>query len=205
MTREKAAKIILDFLGPKDQLKNADAIFILGGSSLSPVKKAAVLFKKGFSDKIFFTSYGGTFTNLEWKDGEAKMYYKTLRALGIPDKNIFWKEATDNTLDEAKYAISFMKKRGVAPKTVILISRPVHQRRAFATFKKQNPSVSFINVPADEKFSIDKKLIERLIGEIKRLKKYAKKGDLVTQKFPKEVVAAFLFLKKKSTGQTATK
>jgi len=205
MTKEKAAKILLDFLCLKDQVKKADAIFVLGGSSLFPVKKAAVLFKKGFSDKIFFISYGGTFTNPDWKEGEAKMYYKTLRALGIPDKNILLEEATDNTLDEAKYAISFMKKRGVDPKTVILISRPVHQRRAFATFKKQNPRVRFINSPADESYEINKELIERLAGEIKRLKKYGRKGDLVTQKFPEEVISAFLFLEKKSTGQTATK
>ena len=196
MTKDQAAKILLDFLCLKDQVKKADAIFILGGSSLSPVKKAAELFKKGFSDKIFFISYGGTFTNPDWKEGEAKMYYKTLRALGIPDKNIFWEEATDNTLDEAKYAISFMKKRGVAPKTVILISRPVHQRRAFATFKKQNPDVRFINIPADEKFSIDKKLIERLIGEMDRLKKYAEKGDLEPQPLNRKLHSAWERLRK---------
>jgi len=196
MTKGEAVKILLDFLCLKDQLKKSEAIFILGGSSLNPVKKAAQLYQNKISDKIFFTSYGGTFTNQDWKEGEAKMYYKTLRTLGVADKNIFWEEATANTLDEAKYAISFMKKCGVDPKTVILVSRPVHQRRAFATFKKQNPGVSFINIPADEKLSIDKKLIERLIGEMQRLEKYAEKGDLEPQPLSHKLHSAWERLRK---------
>ena len=192
---KRIAKKIWDFLKIKDAAQKADAIFILGGSSLIPVVKAAELYKKGFSKKIVFISKGGTFTNPKWKDGEAKTYFRKLLSLGIPKKDILWVGLTSNTLDEAKKAIRFMKESEINPKKVILTSRPLHQRRAYATFRKQNPKTQFINVPSDESFRFTKKIAERLVGEIERLFLYAKKGDLEFQKFDKSLLEDYKALK----------
>lgn len=192
---KSAAKKIWDFLKIKDAAQKADAIFILGGSSLLPVTKAAELYKKGFSKKIVFISTGGTFTNPKWKAGEAITYLRKLLSLGIPKKDILWAELTSNTLDEAKQGVRFMRKMGLNPKNVILVDRPVHQRRGYATFKKQNSKVNFINVCSDEKFNPSPYLIGRLLAEVERLVTYAKKGDLERQFIDKDVRAACKTLK----------
>ena len=192
---KNAAKKIWNFLKIKDAAQKADAIFVLGGSSLLPVAKAAELYKKGFSKKIVFISTGGTFTNPKWKSGEAKTYFRKLLMLGIPKKDILWAELTSNTLDEAKKAIRFMKESGLSPKKVILTSRPLHQRRAYATFRKQNPEAQFINVPSDEAFRFTKKIAERLVEEIERLVLYAKKGDIEFQNFDKSLLEDYKALK----------
>ena len=126
---KNAAKKIWNFLKIKDAAQKADAIFVLGGSSLLPVAKAAELYKEGFSKKIVFISTGGTFTNPKWKSGEAKTYFRKLLMLGIPKKDILWAELTSNTLDEAKQGVRFMRKMGLNPRKLILVDRPVHQRR----------------------------------------------------------------------------
>ena len=192
---KSAAIKIWDFLKIKDAAHKADAIFILGSSSLLPVTKAAELYKKGFSKKIVFISTGGTFTNPKWKAGEAKTYLRKLLSLGIPKKDILWAELTSNTLDEAKRGIRFMRKKGLNPKKVILVDRPVHQRRAYATFKKQNPKVNFINVSSDEKFHPSSSLIGRLLAEVERLETYAKKGDFERQYLDKDIRVAYKILK----------
>lgn len=185
---KSAAKKIWDFLKIVEAEQNADAIFILGGSSLLPVKKAAEIYKEGYSKKIAFISTGGTFTNPRWKDGEARTYFRTLLSLGIPRKDILWGELTSNTIDEAKEAIRFIRSKDLNPKKVILVDRPVHQRRAFATFKKQNPKVQFINVPCNESFRFTKGLVKRILAELERLKTYARKGDLEPQKLDKNLL-----------------
>ena len=89
-----------------------------------------------------------------------------------------------------------MCQQGIEPKKVILIARPVHQRRAYATFKKQHADVSFINAPGDEVYHVDNELIERLVGELKRLQEYAEKGDLEPQRFDEQIIEAMHVLTK---------
>lgn len=162
----------------------------MGGSSILPVDKAAQLYKKSWAKYIAFCSVGGTFTNHKWKDGEAKAYHKRLIKLGVPRKSILWEGLTTNTLDEVKTSVKFIKKKGVDIKTMILVDRPVHQLRAFATFTRWYPKIKYINIPSDEQFSVSKKLAMRLNIELERIIGYGKKGDIIKQKIPNEVKLA---------------
>lgn len=191
---KQAGKVIWDYLSLYDTPEKAEAIFLCGGSTLSPPDKAAELYRRGFAKDIFFLTKGGTFSLPQWKGQESLVYYKRLKLLGIPKELIHWKMSCINTLEEAQQSVPFIKSFGINPKTVILISRPVHQRRAYATFKKQHPTVTFISVPGDEVFHLDHDLVIRLDGELERLQTYAQKGDLEPQHLDKKVLEAWKIL-----------
>lgn len=95
----KASGTIWSYLKIKNVLQKSNVIFIMGGSSILPVDKAAQLYKKSWAKYIVFCSVGGTFTNHKWKDGEAKAYHKRLIKLGVPRKSILWEGLATNTLD----------------------------------------------------------------------------------------------------------
>lgn len=175
-------KIVYDYLALSDPLEKADVIFIAGGSTLYPVFKAAELFKKGLAPKIVTISDWGTFSNPDWKEkGEAFIFHQELLKLGIPDKDIYWLSIIKNSLEEAQEALPFMKKNKIFPQKMILVDRPVHQRREFATFVSQNPDLKIINCPADEPFNPNQETLDRVVAEMERLEKYAKEGDLTPQ------------------------
>ncbi len=195
MNIHEALETVWNYLRIENKTCPADVIFLFGGATLYPVFKAAELYKAGVCRNIVFVSNRGTFSNPEWKDVEAKMYAKTFVELGIPKNSLFYTPECSNTLEEARFAIPFMEKNGLHPKKIILISRPTHQRRAFATFKKQNPDIVCINVPADEPFVESQDLIDRMVAEIKRLQLYGKKGDIVPQEILQDVKSAWKILK----------
>ena len=85
----------------------------------------------------------------------------------------------------------------LSPKKVIIVDRPEHQRRGWVTFAKQWPGIDFINCPADEELKYDQKMLDLCVAELERLKRYTKKGNILEQKFPKEILLAWKFLKPK--------
>jgi uncharacterized SAM-binding protein YcdF (DUF218 family) len=178
---------ILDFLKLEDQPEKADVIFILGGSSLAPVIHAAQLYNDGYAPTIAFISIGGRFGGDHvWGIPEYLKYREILNDLGIPSNSVIFAGLSTNTLEEARLAIPFLKESGINPTKVILVARPIHQRRAWATFSKQQPTVKFINCPADEPDANTE--LSRLVAEIDRLIVYGTKGNLLARPIPDEIL-----------------
>lgn len=191
-------KLIFDFLNLKDILKKADVIFLAGGAVIEPVYKAAEIYKKGYADKIIIVSNSGTFSNPEWVPlGEAVVFRNKLIELGVKEKDIYAENLAASTYEEAILFLPFAKKNGLNPQKIIIVDRPVHQRREWATFKKQNPGLEFISFPADEVLVYNQATLDRLVAEMERLVRYYKNGSLIKQDFPKEVKEAWMSLKGK--------
>ncbi|HEX8924087.1 MAG TPA: YdcF family protein [Patescibacteria group bacterium] len=186
-----------EFLKLEDVLERADVIFILGGSTVGPARKAAELYKSGYANKIAFISTGGNFGGHKiWGMTEDKKYKEELERLGIPSEAIISKGLTTNTKDEAREAVPFLRNNGVDPQKIILVSRPVHQRRAWATFEKQQPGIKYINCPADEPLNNNDRAIKRrLTEEVQRLSEYTAKGDITAQDIPPRIKEAVKILK----------
>ncbi|PIR83432.1 hypothetical protein COU19_00525 [Candidatus Kaiserbacteria bacterium CG10_big_fil_rev_8_21_14_0_10_56_12] len=189
---KEAIETFFDYLNLREEPAQSDVIFILGGASELPAKKAAELYKRGYAKKIGFISTGGKFGGEKiWGVPENKKYRELLEAEGVPEQDIITQGLTSNTLAEAQEAIPFLRDRGVTVHRMILVSRPIHQRRAFATFKQQHPDINYINCPADEPLAPeDPETRQRLVQEAERLLDYAKKGDTERQDIPREVLEA---------------
>jgi len=84
-----------------------------------------------------------------------------------------------------------VKRLRLKPQKVILVARPHHARRAYATFIKNTNIGKIISAPCELNFRYSKELSEILVGEIDRLILYTKKGDIQKQKIPKDVMEAY--------------
>lgn len=156
-------------------MPRADAIFVFGEPNFYPASKAAELFEDGYAKNVFSIARKGTFSNKEWRFHDSTMYKHYWKICGYGNR-FYTSPIAANTLEEAQKAISFMKEHDIVPKKVVLVASPVHQLRAYLTFKKHNPNIEIINVMSDEGFSFG--LIARFFQEMYRIIKYRIKGDL---------------------------
>ncbi len=169
-----------------------DAIFVVGGGSEAPLYRAMELYENGYAKVIAFTSCGGNFGgNLVWGHIELEYYRNFFQKRGVPPSALFSPRAsgewTNNTLDEARTAVPFLTRcLKSEPRNIILCSRPVHQRRAWLTFRKQHPGIKYTNCPGDELLSVE--LLPRIMGELKRIREYGYKGDTERCAIPDEVL-----------------
>lgn len=187
------SQLVFNYLSIRDDVgrNEADAIFVLGSGSIAPAIEAARLYHQGVARAICFTSVGGTFGgNIVFGEPEITAYAKWLSLSQIPASAVFYPDVdkgTTNTAMEAKAAIPFMQERLGRVRRVVLCSRGVHQRRAWATFRKQHPDVFYFNRPDHETLTVE--LLPRLVQEIDRLREYAAKGDIEPQEISPEVHA----------------
>lgn len=201
---EQAAKTFFEYLRVEDKPEKVDAIFVLGGSTTTPAERAAELYKQGYAKYVVAIAMRGTFSNKDWDMDENEKYREVLEELGIPGDAILTSSVSTNTLEEAQAAIPFLKGRGVDPQKIILVSRPIHQRRAWATFQKQHSDIRYINCPSNEPLDInDLGTRKRLVAEAERLLRYSKKGDLEKQEIPYATLraAARIRMYLKATGE----
>lgn len=194
-------KILWNWLAVKDTPKKSDLIFLFGGDDLQTPKKGLELFQKGLAPLIVATGKTGTFTNPDWQKPIADIFADFLIKNGVPIEKVIIQNTSLNTLEDITQAIKIFKERKIHFKKIILIAKPHHQRRGWATFKKQFPDLEYINIPNGNQFPNENE-IEKLkevsllcLGEYERLEKYAEKGDLEKQAVPQEIQETYQKLK----------
>ena len=151
------------------KLKKVDAIVVFSGHKEIDYrdfeyrirsKHAVELYKKNLAKEIILTSG----KHMEILD--VKIYESLLLFKGIPkDKVKVLKKFATSTFENVKIVNEILKVNGY--KDIILITEPIHSRRAYLTWKKVNPniSVSVINITRNRnKFSrlVFSKKIERI-------------------------------------------
>lgn len=109
---------------------------------------------------------------------------RAIRA-GVPSEAILVERASLHTLENAQFSVSMLAERGA--QRVILVTSPFHQLRAYLTFAKVygERGIQVMNYAAETDvwrpltwfFSSQNRRLVR--GEIRRIKTYRAKGDLL--------------------------
>ncbi len=130
-----AAPFLATALIVEKPLEKADAIFVLGGSSVykERTQKAAELFNSGVSEKIFLTDDGG---HGGWSRAEkrnppfAELAKNELIKQGVPAEKIeILQPPVSGTIDEARALTDLVKSKNFD--SVLLVTSAYHTRRAF--------------------------------------------------------------------------
>jgi uncharacterized SAM-binding protein YcdF (DUF218 family) len=127
------------------------------------------------------------------------MHYRDhARSLGVPDEAILIEPAATNTAENLIRSRQLLADRGITPRSVMLISRPYQQRRAYATCRKIWPDVEVIcqSIPApldDYIASIGDadRVVNMLVGDTQRIELYAQRGYAIPQPMPDDVREAY--------------
>ncbi len=190
----KPAFQILDYLRIEDSLAHADAIFVFGSRNIGVADKAADLYHSGFAPIIYCMARGSEGSVAEGGI-ESEVFKRKLTENGVPEESIVVSSTATNTLEEVLHFKDYLSGKSINLSTVILITHPYHQRRAFATFYRWLHEIALINAPADITYDFTSKKVLRIADEVERIKKYAAKGDIAPQNIPEKILNAVEIIK----------
>lgn len=169
----------------------------LGSHDLGVAKVATGLYHKGMYPLLVFTGANAPTTIERFPRGEAVHYREYALANGVPDDAILIETEATNTGENITNTRHLLAEHDISPGSVILMSRPYQQRRAYATAGKLWPEVDVIC--ASHPLTLDDyvssigdpdKVINMLVGDTQRIDKYAELGYAIPQELPEAVTAA---------------
>ena len=180
------------------ELRPVDAAIGLGSHDLGVATFAAQLYRAGLFPVLVFSGGNSPTTAARFPRGEAVHYRDHAATLGVPESAILVEPRADNTGQNVSLSRALLAHRGHAPRTVLLISKPYMERRAYATCRKVWPEVDVVCASEPLKFddyvrSIgdEKLVVDMLVGDLQRIVEYPKQGFAVEQDVPADVMDAY--------------
>ncbi|MCG5456778.1 YdcF family protein [Micromonospora sp. PSH03] len=180
------------------EIRPVDVGIGLGSHDLGVAKAATDLYHRGMFPTLVFTGANAATTIETFPRGEAVHYREYAIAHRVPADAILIDTQATNTGQNIEYTRALLAEHRVQAQSVILMSRPYQQRRAYATCKKFWPDVKVIC--ASHPLTLDdyvtsignaKKVIDMLVGDTQRIDWYAELGFAIPQHVPDEVRAAY--------------
>ena len=192
------AQAIWDYHQVGHEVASCDAAIGLGSHDLGVAAYAAELYRSGLFSVLVFSGANSPTTAKRFPRGEAMHYREHAIKLGVPDSAILVEPWASNTGQNISFSCALLAEHGYTPRSLLLISKPYMQRRAFATCRKVWPEVAVVCTSEPLKFddyvtSIgdEKLVIDMLVGDLQRVIEYPKLGFAIGQDIPAVVLAAY--------------
>jgi len=196
------AEKIWDYHRMKQQVDKADVILVLCSHDRKVAERGAELFLEQWAPLLIFSGGLGSITRDIWTEPEADQFAKIAIAMGVPQKRILIENRSTNTGENILFTKQLLAERNIDPQKFILVQKPYMERRSFATFRKlwpekqvlvTSPQVSFdeyLDGFAASELSADD-VINIMVGDLQRIKIYAKEGFQIHQEIPDDVWSAY--------------
>jgi uncharacterized SAM-binding protein YcdF (DUF218 family) len=130
--------------------------------------------------------------------GEAVHYRERALELGVPGADVLVEPNARNTGENIRFSRAALEEAGADVSSVLLISKPYEERRAYATARKLWPEVEFVSAstPMTLKEYVDsiqdaRLVIDMLVGALQRLLIYPEQGFMISQPVPDDVREAY--------------
>jgi uncharacterized SAM-binding protein YcdF (DUF218 family)/transcriptional regulator with XRE-family HTH domain len=192
------ARLVWDYHQMGHELRPCSAAIGLGSHDLGVACFATELYHRDFFPVLVFSGATSPTTIHRFPYGEAVHYQEEAVRLGVPEQAILVEPNAKNTGDNIMLSRQHLQNAGVAVSSLLLISKPYMERRAYATCRKLWPEVDVICASEPLSFSDymanigDQKLvIDMLVGDLQRVIEYPKLGFAVEQEVPNDVLKAY--------------
>jgi len=127
------------FLSPEDRLAPADAALVFSGDpNYERTLEAARLYRAGYARYLVFSGRGGP------GDSAESMAQVALQQ-GVPSSALLMEREATSTYENVLFTRGLLARHGVH--TLILVTSPYHQRRAYLVARHLLPRVTLINHP----------------------------------------------------------
>ncbi|OLT14219.1 hypothetical protein BJF78_19645 [Pseudonocardia sp. CNS-139] len=193
----RAAEVLWRYHDLRHPETTTDVGIGLGGHDPSVADVVAGLHDRGRFPLVVFTGANAPTTRDRFPRGEAVHFRERALELGVPDAAVLVEDRAANTGENITRTRDLLAARGVAVRTVTLVSRPYQQRRAYATCRRQWPEVE--PVCAAARVSLREhvaaigdaaRVLAMLVGDTVRIETYAARGFAIPQPMPEEVRTA---------------
>ncbi|WP_437007984.1 YdcF family protein [Streptomyces sp. enrichment culture] len=170
----------------------------LGSHDLGVADTAADLYERGMVPLIVFTGATSPTTRERMPRGEAVHYRERALELGVPSSAVLVEPRARNTGDNIRFSRELLKEADVDVSSVLLISKPYEERRAYATARKLWPEVEIVSASSPmtlneyvDSIGDARMVIDMLVGALQRLLVYPEQGYLISQPVPADVIEAY--------------
>jgi len=179
------------------ELRVCDVGIGLGGHDPGVAAVAAGLYRQGLFGIVVFSGANAPTTADRFPRGEAVHFRDAAVRLGVPLQAVRVEPRATNTAENLAFSRDLLRDEGVGLESVLLITRPSQQRRAYATCRKVWPEVTVLC--ASTGISLDgyidsigdiELVVSTLVGDTQRITEYAQRGFAIPQDLPIEVQAA---------------
>lgn len=180
------------------ELRHTEVGVGLGSHDIGVAVRTAELYKRSLFPLIVFTGANAPTTIDRFPRGEAVHYRERALEEGVPDGAIRVEPKARNTGENMTFTRDLLAAEGITPKSVMLISRPYQERRAFATCRKLWPEVEI--VCTSQQVDLDTyaagigdipRMINVMVGDTQRIRLHAEQGYAIHQDIPAEVQTAY--------------
>lgn len=170
----------------------------LGSHDLGVADTAVSLYKRGMAPLLLFTGATSPTTRERMPRGEAVHYKERALELGVPSTAILVEPRARNTGENIRFSRELLEKEGAEVSSVLLISKPYEERRAYATARKLWPAVEVVSASAPmtldeyvDSIGDARLVIDMLVGALQRLMIYPEQGFMISQPVPSDVLDAY--------------
>jgi uncharacterized SAM-binding protein YcdF (DUF218 family) len=170
----------------------------LGSHDLGVADTAVDLYKRGMAPLLVCTGATSPTTQERMPRGEAVHYRERALELGVPSEAILVEPHARNTGENIRFSRKLLEESGVKVSSVLLISKPYEERRAYATARKLWPGVEVVSASTPMTFAeyVDsigdaRLVIDMLVGALQRLMIYPDQGFMIRQPVPGHVAEAY--------------
>ncbi|MEU9341803.1 YdcF family protein [Streptomyces sp. NPDC048278] len=170
----------------------------LGSHDLGVADTAVDLYKRGMIPLLVFTGATSPTTRERMPRGEAVHYRERALELGVPSSAVLVEPQARNTGENIRFSRELLEKAGVDVSSVLLISKPYEERRAYATARKLWPEVEIVSASSPmtlneyvDSIGDARLVIDMLVGALQRLLVYPEQGFMISQQVPADVIDAY--------------
>ncbi|MER5964195.1 YdcF family protein [Streptomyces sp. NPDC002057] len=170
----------------------------LGSHDLGVADATVDLYRRGMFPLVVFTGATSRTTEGRMPKGEAEHYRERALELGVPAPAILVEPNARNTGENIRFSRSLLGSHGIQVSSILLISKPYEERRAYATARKLWPDVDVVSASTDMRLEeyVDsigdpRLVLDMLVGAQQRLLLYPERGFTIAQDVPEVVAAAY--------------
>jgi uncharacterized SAM-binding protein YcdF (DUF218 family) len=192
------AELVWEYHQLHHELRPCSAAIGLGCNDLGVAAYAAELYHRGLFPVIVFSGATSRDTRELFPCGEAIHYREHAIDLGVPEDAILIEPDATNTGDNITLSRGVLDEAGLRVDSLLLVSMPYMERRAFATCRQVWPEVTPVCVSAPLTLEEYVKVmgdgalvIDMMVGDLQRVMEYPKRGFAIEQDVPEPVIAAF--------------
>ncbi|HKS46541.1 MAG TPA: YdcF family protein [Amycolatopsis sp.] len=192
------AETIWEYHRVRHRLRPCSAGIALGCNDLGVATHAAELYHRGLFPVVVFTGGNSRETFVTFPRGEGVHYRERALELGVPNEAILVEPRATNTGENIILSREVLAGAGIDVKTLMLVTMPYMERRAYATTRKVWPEVEPVcaSVPLSlpeyaEARCHGTELIDMLIGDLQRIIEYPGQGFAIAQDVPPIVYSAY--------------
>jgi uncharacterized SAM-binding protein YcdF (DUF218 family) len=192
------ARVLWEYHQLNHELRVCSAGIGLGSHDLGVAAEAARLFHAGLFPVLVFSGASTPTTYGRFPCGEAVHYRQHAVSLGVPEDAILVEPTAVNTGQNIERSRALLQQAGIMVSSVLLISKPYMERRAYATCRKVWPDADPVcaseRVPLEDylqRIGDSRMVIDMMVGDVQRIIEYPPRGYAVPQPVPDDVLAAY--------------